>query len=173
MRKVLAENSGEVSMTEYYSRFELFAKVVRDIIRHLSCSGDFDLATLLEMLWKLLVKTIDTGLLRHDAEITKIAKNASYKLRNLRSELENTITAREKVIETSSVAHAKEVKRLTEHIQNIQADKLALERNLNDRDTEIAELTGIDSRNESVNKMTGLLKKLQRFFNETESEKTR
>ena len=60
---------------------------------------------------------------------------------------------------------------LNETISKVGKDKALAERILSDRDMEIGELTGYDSRNESIQRMVKLMSQLSSFVAETEKEK--
>jgi septal ring factor EnvC (AmiA/AmiB activator) len=171
MKQLLDENYPKMTHDILMSHLEFFSKVVRNMLRYLVSISAFDSATLLENFWKLIVKTLDAAITKYEKHIMSLNDSAKSKIKRVRHEMYAIIQQRDDTIERGKVRHKKEVKRLKEALNHITGDKLNLEQNLNDRDAEIKALTGHDARNEAVGKMTDLMKKLSRFFNETETEK--
>ena len=172
MKQILKEDYKKSTHEDFMEGFDFFSKVVRDMLRYLCSIRAYDDATILEMFWKIVLITFDQGLTSFQNTVDGIkssVKAGSRKIRNAAMEI-----IREKDDKFNSVQAKVDVvlSELNATIMQVGKAKAVAERILSDRDMEIGELTGFDSRNEAVSRMIKLMGQLSSFVAETEKEKS-
>jgi hypothetical protein len=81
---MLDEGYPELTHDTLISHLDFFSQIIRNILRYLVQTSAYDSATLLEMLWKLVVKTLDVALAKYEAYLTSLSESMKVKIRRVR-----------------------------------------------------------------------------------------
>ena len=166
-------------MIDMYTRETLgkmlkeFTLYVRTLLRSLKASGKSMEVTLLELIWKLIIKLFDSLLIVHDLHLQQTIEMAKYRVRSEIDARRKAIDSMTLQLEQAEKYQREQVMKLNEQIKGLLAAKFNLEEHLEERQIAITKLQSVTTREESVREMNSFYVKMDRFLAEAESEQVK
>lgn len=152
------------------SKLKDYTQHMRTLLRCLKGRGMPSESSVLELLWKLVVKLFDSALVVHDLQLQQTVEIAKYRARAEVERRRRELEALSLELEHKEEGHRDQVLRLNEHIKSLLATKQSLEEHLEERQTAITKLQSVTTREESVREMSQFYVKMDKFLTEAESE---
>lgn len=163
-------------LIELYTR-DTVGGLLKDYTQHirtlLRCLKGRDMnseSSLLELLWKLVVKLFDSALVVHDLQLQQTLELTKYRVREEVERRRRELEALALHIEREEQNHRDQVARLNDQIKALVAAKQNLEEHLEERQIAINKLQSVTTREESVREMSQFYVKMDRFLVEAENE---
>ena len=155
------------------ARLVTYTKMVRSMIRGLRHRGLDNESTLMELIWKLIIKMFDTAIELHQQTLDQTLESSKQKVRN---EIERRRTEVDEVMERwkeeAGKLHAK-LEKMGKELDIANREKTMREKELAERQEELAKLTDINVRENALMEMQHLYKKLSNYLSDFELEQTR
>ena len=167
----------ETLLSEWQTGLEaklvIYTKMIRSMLRGLRHRDLDNEATLMELIWKLVVKMFDTALELHQQTLDQTIESAKQKVRTeverRRREVQSVL---ERWTEEETKLHAK-LEKLSKELEVTNREKTMRERELAEKQEELAKLTDINVRENALMEMQHLYKKLGAYLSDSELEQTR
>ena len=91
MKHILKEDFKDKTVDDFLDSFDFFSKVIRDMLRYLCSIKAYDHATILEMLWKIVLVTFDESLTSYSKTVSGIKKSVRSGARKVQNEMDAII----------------------------------------------------------------------------------
>lgn len=149
------------------------SRLFRDILRGIACKKAEDEAVMMEMLWKVMMKLIDTCFGKHEHALNCVIECTKSKLKYMHDDFSNKLREKTQEFDTKCANFTKEIENLTIQIKALTKEKYELNKSLNDKTKTLIELTETESTEKACVELRGLLNKLSSYISESESEQTK
>jgi hypothetical protein len=160
----------EVSQEVMQAEFKQLTEHLREILRSLRTSSMHNEAVILELFWRSVVKLVDTEMWMHRQDVRHALLDAEIQQRALASEWQTTTQLIKDDSHLEITKHLETINRLQDKLAALQTDKRTVEGKLIEREYELSQVTKLDAREDAVRDMNGLMKKLNAFIKDSESE---
>ncbi|CAG9324731.1 unnamed protein product [Blepharisma stoltei] len=148
-----------------------YSRICRDIFRGIKVKGNSNNEVMmLEMLWRLMLKLLDTLMRMHEESINAVVECTRARVRVLSDEHLKYTQQLQSDYERTIAKLTAEINSKTNTIKVLTKDKTELLGIVANRDQRIAELTEMDKQEASCIEMNRMLSKLNTYITEAESE---
>lgn len=150
-----------------------FSRLFREILRGIAYKSGEDEAVLMEMLWKVVMKLIDTSLGKHEFALNCVIESTKSRLKYMHDDFNQKLKIKVNEFEKKFADLNKENETLKHHVKTLTKEKGDLIQALNDKTKTLVELTEVESQEKACVEFRGLLNKLSSYITETESEQSK
>lgn len=164
------ETMKAITSSEIVKLFQEHNRIVRHVLLGLKLKGDGNEATIVEMLWRIIVKLFDNALVVHERGINEMAEMAKIKSRNILKEYSEKLKFLGEANESTKEDYEKRIEKYQEQIKLLQVTLQAKEKAIALKDEKMADLLEIGNRDKSCIEMSRVLKKLNTYIGETEDQ---
>jgi hypothetical protein len=163
----------QVSQEAVQAEFKQLTEHLREILRSLRTSSMHNEAVILELFWRSVVKLVDTAMWMHRQDVSQALVKAEDQQRALASECQRTTQLMKDNADLEITKHLELINKLQDKLAELQTEKRTVEGKLIEREYELSRVTKLDAREDAAQDINGLIKKLNAFIKDSESESYR
>ena len=164
------DNIKDLSSHEFLTVLQEYNRVLRHVLLGLKLNSHDDEATIIEMLWRVIIKLIDNALILHEQIVIDLSNKMREKVKKVTGEFQEKLKKLEISSKTQIDELENKVQRLQETVKTLNSTILTKEKNIQERDERMNELMEGTNRDKSCIEMTRILKKLDAYISETEDQ---
>jgi len=145
----------------------------RGLLRSLKAREANDEAVMLEIIWRLVIKLVDSTLLQTQNQVLDLQEKAKENLKEMSKNHEKTveIVRNENKLNESNLKN--ELHRKDSQISFLLDEKTKLQIQVKEKENMIEDLTEVNGRESSCQEMSKLFKKLNEYIKETETQQAK
>jgi hypothetical protein len=165
-----ADSMKTINSAEILKVIQEYNRIVRHILMSLKLKTQNNEATLVEMLWRIVIKLFDNALILHEQSLFDLTEMAKTKTKNTIKEYKEKMSFQLNEFQVTKDDLEKKIDRLQEQVKNLQFAIADKDKYIHDRDKRMNELLEATNRDKSCLEMTRILKKLNNYISETEDQ---
>mmetsp|Transcript_9814 Transcript_9814/g.19316 ORF Transcript_9814/g.19316 Transcript_9814/m.19316 type:complete len:751 (-) Transcript_9814:2139-4391(-) len=146
---------------------------LREVLRSLKFNSMSNEAVILDIFWRGVVKLGDTIVKTHAEELLRFKEEAEHSKQSIAYRHLKATEDFKQSTEEESAKLIEKISKLQAKLHAIQLEKREIEGKLIEREYELSRVTHLDVREDSVRDMNSLIKKLNTFIKDSESESYR
>jgi hypothetical protein len=163
-------NYAAVGQEVFEEEMKSLTEHLREVLRSLRSSSMDNEAVILELFWRCVVKLVDTALMTHNQSVVDINLEAEeLRQQMLQQHFRATADQKQDADEETTKLLSK-ISELEGKLLKLKTEKRGLEAKVIEREFELSRVTRLDGREDSVRDMNSLMRKLNSFIKEAESE---
>lgn len=164
------DNIKDLSSKEFLAILQDYNRVLRHVLLNLKLNNHDDEATIIEMLWRVIIKLIDNALILHEQIVIDLSNKMREKVKKVTNEYQDKLNKLENESKAQIDDLEKKIQKLQETVKNLNSTILTKDKNIQERDERMNELMEGTNRDKSCIEMTRILKKLDAYISETEDQ---
>ena len=168
--KTDADSMKNISVSDFLKIFSEYNRIVRHILLGLKIKDQNNEATLLEMLWRIIVKLFDNALILHEQSIFDLNEMMRIKTKNTIKEYSEKMKTAQNNFLVLKKEYEEKIEKIEEQARVLQSNLSIKEKMLAEKDEKLSNLLEISNRDKSCIEMTRILKKLNTYISETEDQ---
>ena len=159
------QNSDQIS-----EHIKEFCTVFREILRSLHDKGVDEELLNLEMLWRLVLKLVDSSLILQESTVSDTFQKSESMLREMNEKCSKKVADMKLSMEEVTKSLRNQIAEQTNTISYLRRQNYYMESLVKQKEVEIADLMEPESQDKSCENMRGVFKKLVSYIREAETE---
>jgi hypothetical protein len=160
----------DLSSGEFLKILQEYNRVIRHVLLGLKVNENDDEASILEMLWRIIVKLIDNALIMHEQIVIDLTKKMKEKVKEIDIDAKEKVRKLQNELNFQREEADKKIEKMSETIKLLSSNLSNKEQMIHERDERMNELLEGTNRDKSCIEMTRILKKLDAYISETEDQ---
>lgn len=165
-----SDNLKDLSTKQFLNLLLEYNRILRHVLLSLKLNNNDDEATIVEMLWRVIIKLIDNSLILYEQSIIDVRTQMKENVKKITADYQKKLKTLENDSKNKIHELEKKIDNLQETVKNLNSVISAKDKSIQIRDERMNELMEGVNRDKSCIEMTRILKKLDAYISETEDQ---